>query len=434
MRIGILGGGLTALTIGANLKIPYEILEKEPSPGGLCRSLKEDGFVFDFGGAHAIFSNDKNTLNRMLEVMKDNRLTQRRNAKVLYKGRYVKYPFENGLSDLPLNDNYECLISYIRNSYPAPYDFKSWIYHTFGRGIAEKYLIPYNEKIWNTPCDEMSMSWVEGRIPKPPLEDVVKSSLGIATEGYTHQLNFYYPGKGGIEGYIDALKKGVYNVAVNFDIDKITHQNKRWVVHGSGQTKEFDKLVSTIPVFDLAGAMRDVPGEIKAALDKLRYNSLVVVMLGYECRNISDISWLYVPDTEIEFHKISFPGNYSPENVPSRCSSIMTEATCGFKDEMWERSDEEMIRQTTGDLDRLGITKGKKRIFGRVMRSKYAYVINTHDYQSNLDKVIAYFTSMGISICGRFAEFKYLNMDACTKNALEMAGYLNTAHIKERVA
>ena len=63
---------------------------------------------------------------------------------------------------------------------------------TFGRSIAEKYFLPYNRKIWKTEPREMGLEWV-GRVPKPPMEDVVKSALGIETEGYTHQLHFRYP-------------------------------------------------------------------------------------------------------------------------------------------------------------------------------------------------------------------------------------------------
>ena len=32
----------------------------------------------------------------------------------------------------------------------------------------------------------MSLDWVEGRVPKPPLEDVIKAAVGVETEGYTY--------------------------------------------------------------------------------------------------------------------------------------------------------------------------------------------------------------------------------------------------------
>ena len=198
MKIGILGGGLTGVTLGYFLNYDVEILEKNKETGGLCRSLQDEGFTFDYGGSHIIFSKDKEVLSFMLAVLGDNKVQRRRNAKILFKGNYVKYPFENGLNDLPKEDNFECLYYYIDNLIKreqdksnSPKNFKEWIYYTFGKGIAEKYMIPYNEKIWNTKSEQMSLEWVENRVPQPPIEDVIKSSLGIATEGYTHQLHFY---------------------------------------------------------------------------------------------------------------------------------------------------------------------------------------------------------------------------------------------------
>ena len=206
MTIAILGGGLTGLTLGFLLHdkgISFEILEKETECGGLLRSLQEGGFTFDYGGSHIIFSEDKDAFDFMLKLLGENKLKNRRNTKVLYKGHYVKYPFENGLSDLSKHDNFECVISFIKKliqkekgEIKKPSNLREWCYFTFGGGIAEKYLLPYNEKIWKYPLENTSLKWVE-RIPNPPVEDVIKSSLGIETEGYIHQLYFYYPRVGG---------------------------------------------------------------------------------------------------------------------------------------------------------------------------------------------------------------------------------------------
>ena len=55
MKIGILGGGLTGLTIASALKQDYEVLERDSECGGLCRSLKKEGYTFDQGG-HILYS------------------------------------------------------------------------------------------------------------------------------------------------------------------------------------------------------------------------------------------------------------------------------------------------------------------------------------------------------------------------------------------
>lgn len=231
MKIGILGGGLAGLSLGYFLNqrgYDFTILEKSSETSGLLKSVQIDGFTFDVGGSHIIFSKDREILNFMVSLLRDNVVKNRRNTKILYKGHYVKYPFENGLADLPKQDNFECLYHFIQNLIAKekgllkpPRNMKEWFYYMFGRGIAEKYLIPYNEKIWKYPLEKMSTVWVE-RIPQPPVEDIIKSSLGIPTEGYAHQLYFYYPKVGGIQSLAKAFEEPIKDkVITNFEVKKI---------------------------------------------------------------------------------------------------------------------------------------------------------------------------------------------------------------------
>jgi protoporphyrinogen oxidase len=87
MKIGILGGGLTGLTIAANLDSRFEVrvLEKEPDCGGLCKSIEQDGFTFDSGGAHIIFSKNQRYMDYVGTLLDGNCARGRRNNKVLYK-------------------------------------------------------------------------------------------------------------------------------------------------------------------------------------------------------------------------------------------------------------------------------------------------------------------------------------------------------------
>jgi protoporphyrinogen oxidase len=182
VKTAILGGGLTGVTLARLLRDRghnVEVLEAEESIGGLCRSLTLDGFTFDTGGSHIIFSRDREVLSFMRQVLGPNKDTRIRNTRILFRDILVKYPFENGLSQLPKEDLFFCINEFVKNlvrvekgAVPPPANFREWIYATFGRGIAELYMVPYNEKIWNYPTEKMSAHWVEGRVPRPPVEDI----------------------------------------------------------------------------------------------------------------------------------------------------------------------------------------------------------------------------------------------------------------------
>ena len=101
MRIGILGGGLVGLVVASRCRHhECEVLEFDDSVGGHCRSLVEGGYTFDIGGPHIMFSRNQQTLDFMVSLLGDNVHRARRANKIFFKGRYVKYPFENGLFDL----------------------------------------------------------------------------------------------------------------------------------------------------------------------------------------------------------------------------------------------------------------------------------------------------------------------------------------------
>lgn len=424
MKTGILGGGLTGLSVGFLLKqrgIDFEILEKEKECGGLMRSVCEDGFTFDSGGSHIIFSKDRKAMDFLCNSLGKNIVKNRRNTKILFKNRLVKYPFENGLSDLPFIDRLECLkyfLETLSERHRKPENLKQWFYYTFGKGIAEKYLIPYNEKIWKYPPDKTSTEWVE-RIPNPPVEDIIKSFIGFETGGYSHQLYFYYPRSGGIEAIIKSLlSETEEKTRTGMEITGIEKKGSKWIVSASEKTMEYDRLVSTIPIDNLANYMK-LPENVRKAIENLKYNSLISVMIGVSGEKISDLSWLYIPDPEIITHRISFPSNYSPCNSPEGTSSILAEITCRFGDDIWKMGDEEVTKRVVDDLEKLGILKKSEVCFSRVAKMKHAYVINDIEYRKNNEIVQDHFRKMGLILVGRFSEFKYLNMDGCVRSAMD---------------
>lgn len=420
--IGILGGGLAGLATGSILRsrgIEFRVIEKEEECGGLLRSLYEDGFTFDYGGSHIIFSKNNEALNFFFDLLGDNILKIRRNTKILFKGLYIKYPFENGLNQLSREDNYDCLLSFILNFINSekdnslrPTNLKEWCYYNFGEGIANKYLIPYNEKIWKHRLDDIGLEWVE-RIPNPPLADIIKSSLGFDTEGYKHQLYFFYPKYGGIQYLTKQLEERIGdNIQKNFEILNIEQSNKKWIVQSDKRIAKYDKLISTMPIQSLIKAI-DSPKEIRLAANNLKYNSIITIMIGVDISSVNNYSWLYIPDTCILPHRISFPSNFSQYVAPFGKSSILAEITCRENDNIWKTSDEDLIERTVNDLDKIGILDKEKVCYANIRRLKYAYVINDLSYKKNLYLLRSYLSSIGIDCLGRFSEYEYINMDEC---------------------
>jgi protoporphyrinogen oxidase len=430
MKIGILGGGISGLTLQRFLEHPSEVLEKASRPGGLCRSFWKDGFAFDIGG-HILFSKHQHVTDLVNSILGDNINYCKRANKILFKGRYVKYPFENDLGSLDKEDAFDCLIGYLKNDFQGePANLEEWAYAAFGRGIADRYLIPYNRKIWKMEPRDMGLEWV-GRIPRPPLEDVVRSAMGIETEGYTHQLYFRYPLHGGFESVVKAMIKDPAHVHCGIKVEKIRKVGDRWHVATNREERLYDRLVMAFPVMDAVGCFDNVPDEVHEALRGLRYNALRLAFIAVNNESLMDKSAVYIPDPSVAPHRVCYMGFFSPNTVRPGTSSLVAETTTRPGDAVDRLSDDDFLDRVIGDLDRVGIIRKQDVILRDTRRIEYAYPVYDRDHGKNTTVLRRWFESLGIDQLGRFAEFDYINSDECIHRAMQLAKKLN-AHAERR--
>lgn len=427
--IGILGGGISGIALASFLGDDVEVVERRHRLGGLCGTIIEDGFTFDAAGPHIMFSKNKEVLKLMVETLGDNVHQRRRENKIWFKGRFVKYPFENDLAALPPQDNFDCIYGYIVNprADDTPANLAEWSYKTFGAGISEKYFIPYNEKIWNYPATKLGLEFVE-RIPKPPMEDVLKSSIGISTEGYLHQLHFYYPIEGGYESLVHAFAKNVRGeIHTNWRVASVARDGKRWrVTSADGDARTYDTLVSTLPIHELLKVWTDAPDDVHKLAATLRYNSLINVLIGCNEDRGYPYTALYVPDPSLLFHRLSFPKAFSEHCVPAGSSSVMAEITTNEGvDGAWEMSDEAIIDRTIRELEITGLVDPSTIVYRKVVRFLYGYPVYDLDYRANVTAMRNAVAATGLHLLGRFAQFDYINSDVCIERAIALAKKLS---------
>ena len=325
MTVAILGGGITGVTVARLLDdrgIDWQLFEASDRLGGLCRSETVDGFVADRAGGHIIFSKNKEVLDFVLSAVEDlGTHESKRKSAIFYRGNFVQYPFENGLGDLPKEDNFQCLAGYVeadfarRQGAESPGNFKDWCNWRFGTGISEKFMFPYNEKIWKTDLAEMSTSWVAGRVPDAPVEDVLRASIGIRTEGYKHQSVFWYPLEGGFESIVKgiALKLDQSRMRIGEPVKSLVKTADGFEVDGV----HFDDVVSTIPLPELGKIVTEVPNEVAEAFATLPFTSVASILVALDRPEESDRSWIYFPHPENgPFNRVTHISNYSPRNAP----------------------------------------------------------------------------------------------------------------------
>lgn len=421
----ILGCGWSGVVIAYHLlntfsNIDVVCIDKEPSLGGLMRTEIVNGFAFDIGGSHVIFSKYRQILQEMLSFLDDNITEHHRKTYIHLNDIFVPYPFENGIWVLPPGIRAKILVSFIetlieraRDPSWRPRNLREWIYGFFGKEIARLYLEPYNEKIWKRDLDEIDVDWIytPGRLPIPDWRDVVRSGAGIATEGYREQARFYYPLRGGIQALYNAiLEKAIargLKIVRGLKVEKVKRVGDRWIINNRIEAK---RIISTIPLNELVEAL-DAPEHILKLARQLDYNSVAVVGIALKKR-APDMHWIYVPDRSIVFHRYAWISNYSPYNTPNNdeYSSIIAELAISPQQEVDE---EKLVREIIDGLKKLGIVSEseKETLFTKTWVHRYGYPVHTITSNKARKEILEYLKEQGITTLGRWGAWRYINTD-----------------------
>ena len=206
-EFAIVGAGPTG--IGAALRLlelghrDFVLIDAADTPGGLASSFTDpQGFTWDLGG-HVQFSHYRKFDEYMdLALPPEDWLWHERESWIWFKDRFIPYPFQNNLHRLAPEERWRAVeaLLHARGAVmrAKPGNFREWILATFGAGIADLFLFPYNFKVWGHPLDQMDARWVGERVAVPSIEDVLKSiCLEQDQVSWGPNRRFRFPRRGG---------------------------------------------------------------------------------------------------------------------------------------------------------------------------------------------------------------------------------------------
>lgn len=431
MKTAILGAGVSGLALARTLiergfdASNIVLFEASSVIGGLCRSKTVDGFTYDVTGGHILYSKDAGVMQWMKDCAGgDEAFVERdRNTKIRFEDRWVHYPFENGLGDLPEQANFDCLQGYVHawherrlNDSDAPGDFLSWIHWRFGEGIARHFMEPYNEKIWKRPLGEITSGWVAGRVPDAPIEDVLKASIGIRTEGYSHQAIFYYPKQGGFQTITDEMGRPLAaNVRLSTPVESLVRRPEGWRVNG----EDFDRVVNTIPMNVLPDLVEGMPDDVAACMRGLAFNNISCFLLALDRPEHPNLSWVYLPQhSQGPANRVTYMSNYSPGNAPEGKTSFLCEVTCSGRDPF---PGKELEEEVIAGMVHAGLVKRDEILFTDRTDTRYAYIVYDTDLDERRERSIAWCEENDLHPLGRFGHYDYFNSDQCVIAARKLA-------------
>jgi len=419
-RICILGGGLTGLAACRRLEAEGEaplLFEKQDRPGGWCRSIEKDGFVFDYTG-HLFHVSRNETLEylkelHVLETMK----RHQRAAAIWIDGHVTPYPIQINTWGLAPEIRKDCLLGFIRawrDQKSSAVNFRQWVLERFGDGLARHFFFPYNEKLYRIACGELSLDWVGRYVPRPSLEEVVDGALGLHGKDTGYNAHFWYPENGGIAMIANAMAKRCRGVRPGTEIRSVD-LDRRVLETSGGEKERFSALISTIPLPQLVDLLpRPLPDALVEARTALRWVRVLNIALGVEGEAPVTEHWLYFPSEGFPFYRVGFPSNHG--NVaPEGCHTVSVEISLDPSGTIPDVSPAEQLLEEIGLLDR-------KKIRVRLLNIiDPAYVVYDHARRRAMETLVSFFLSHGIFPAGRWAEWKYSAMEDALHDGIEAA-------------
>lgn len=400
MKYLILGAGPAGLTVANRLKqkgiTDFVVLEKEDTAGGLCRSVDIDGSPFDIGGGHFLDVRRPKVNEFLFGFMPEEEWDKYdRDSRIVVNDNMVNHPIEANIWQMKICDQVEYLksiaVAGCNLGTEMPEAFVDWIYWKLGSKVAEDYMIPYNQKMFNKELNQLGTYWLE-KLPNVSFEETLLSCLEKKAYGtQPGHAQFYYPKKYGYgELWLrmaDAIKD---NIEYGKAVKRIDFDNKV-VTTSDGSRYQADTIITTIPWMEFEELV-GMPDEIKGRISELKFSS---IQTEYFAENLdTTCQWIYYPDPKLPYHRILVRHNFCPNSK-------------GY----WTETNSERI-DMEGPNDNYKYT------------NQYAYPLNTINKPAIMEELLSWSKEHNVIGLGRWGEHQHYNSDVTVDLAMKLADKL----------
>ena len=426
----VIGGGPAGLTaayeLNRNKKVPL-VLEKDHILGGIARTESYKGFKFDMGG-HRFFTKSKLVQDFWLEILEDKFVTRPRLSRIYYKKRFFAYPPQmwDALTGLGFSESLTVIFSYIKwQIFPHRNveSLEQWVTNNFGKRLFEIFFKTYTEKVWGIPCSELRAEWAAQRIKGLSLKTVFRNMIMKTGRKVTTLIEeFEYPPQGPGQMWqttAEKIEQGGGTVMMKTEVISV---NRTGDVIDSVTIKTGDKtqivsadgFISTMPLTELVKKLEPAaPQNVLDAADELKYRDFLTVCLIVDQKETFPDNWIYIHEVGVKVGRIQNFKNWSPDMLPDQSkTSLGLEYFCNEGDELWDMSDEDLIKLGTQELDQTGLVSADKVIDGIVYRVPKTYPVYDTAYADALNIIREYLDQFdNMRTVGRNGMHRYNNQD-----------------------
>ena len=411
----ILGAGLSGISFAYFLNNDnYLILEKESTPGGYCRTIKNPNYVWDYAGHFYHFKTEK--YKKLFESLVESEqiIHQVKNTKIYFKDRLIDYPFQMNIHQLPQADFIDCLYDlFTKNENISQTDFLEMLYAKFGKSITEKFLRPYNEKLYATDLHNLDKNAMGRFFPYADKEAIIRNMKESQNSSYNDTFMYLKKGTG---YFIDKLFAKIDKNKVLFDtpvvfIDPV----KKEVKTSDEKIIVYKNLINTMPFNQLLKLLnQDTTTEFS---NQLSYNKVLVLNLGFDkpSPKFTEEHWVYFPDKSLNFYRVGFYNNI----LNQKKLSIYVEI--GFSKTGTFDTEQELEKALVGLAEVGIINSSMKLVDSNILIMDPAYVHIAEKTNQSIQKQMKDFEKEHIYNLGRYGRWTYNSMEDCMELADQLS-------------
>ncbi len=299
----VIGAGVSGLSFANWIDDDdYLIVAAATEIGGYCKTIARDGFVWDYSG-HFFHFKRPEIERYLVERMGDQRVRKvEKDSRIYHRGSLVDFPFQKNIHQLERDELVECLYDLYFKEDREPRTFKEMLYTKFGRAIADKFLVPYNEKLYATDLDALDVDAMGRFFPYADLGDIIRNFRQADNASYN--ATFTYPEGGAIQ-YVHALARDVPSdrIRLGCRVASIDLGAKVATLADGGRIG-FEYLISSAPLPALL-AMTGAPHDPAV----YSWNKVLVFNLGFDGKGPEGVHWIYFAQRDVSFYRIGFYDN-----------------------------------------------------------------------------------------------------------------------------
>lgn len=413
----IIGAGISGLTFANYVKdSDYLVVEKEQKIGGYCKTNINGDYVWDYAGHFFHFKTDE--MKKMfLESMKDEEIVfQNKNTKVLYEDILIDYPFQTNIHQLSKQDFIDCLYDLFNKTEKENYNnFLDMLYGKFGKSIVEKFLKPYNEKLYACNLNKLDKNAMGRFFPYADTKQIINNMKSSNNNSYNN--TFLYPRKGA-GSFLGKLYNNLSKdrVLTSKEIISIDVKRKE-AITSSNDVIHYEYLINTSPLNQFL--LLSKKEEDRKLEQELSYNKVLVFNLGFEKRAENKEHWIYIPDKDTNYYRIGFYNNILNDEKLSMYVEI------GFSKDATINVEEE-LQKTLKNLEKSGITKNNKLSAYEFIIMDPAYVHIQEQTNRQVLKYMEDINKQDMYSIGRYGGWTYCSMEDAMIAAKELAEKLES--------